>query len=137
MKKNILHLEDIQTLVDAFYEKVRGDSLLSPVFGQVIQDRWPEHLEKMYRFWQTVLLDERTYEGSPFPPHSRLPVNAEHFARWMKLFIETVDENFSGEVAEDAKWRAQKMADMFMHKIAYFQKKSGKTCWLTLQLSIY
>jgi hemoglobin len=67
------------------------------------------------------LLEERTYFGSPFPPHAKLPVEKAHFDRWLKLFEETLDENFSGTKAEEAKWRAEKMAEMFQHKIAYFR----------------
>ena len=58
--RDILDLEDVKQLVDTFYAKVREDNMLAPVFNERIQDRWPEHLEKMYRFWQTVLLDEHT-----------------------------------------------------------------------------
>ena len=77
--KDILTLEDCKTLVDNFYGKVRKDPLIGPIFDAVIQDRWPEHLEKMYRFWQTVLLEDHTYFGSPFPPHATLPVEWTHF----------------------------------------------------------
>jgi len=108
--KDIITLEDITTLVDVFYEKVRQDELLAPIFNERIQDRWPQHLEKMYSFWQTVLLDERTYFGSPFPPHAKLSVNHSHFQRWMELFNLTVDTLFQGEKAYEAKWRARKMA---------------------------
>ena len=55
-----MHLDDIKILVDTFYDKARQDTLLGPIFEGVIEDRWPEHLEKMYRFWQTVLLGEHT-----------------------------------------------------------------------------
>ena len=60
MKKDIETLEDIQLMVNRFYEVVRKDELIGPIFDNIIQDRWPMHLEKMYRFWQTILLDERT-----------------------------------------------------------------------------
>jgi hemoglobin len=40
------------------------------------------------------------------------------------LFFETIDENFSGEKAEEAKFRATKMAEMFQLKIAYIQQNS-------------
>jgi hemoglobin len=73
----------------------------------------------MYRFWQTVLLEEYTYLGSPFPPHAKLPVAHEHFAAWLALFNQTVDELFTGSKADEAKWRAAKMADMFEAKIAH------------------
>lgn len=124
--KDILTLEDIKTLVDAFYEKVRQDELLAPIFDERIQDRWPQHLEKMYAFWQTVLLDERTYPGSPFPPHAQLPVDHSHFQRWMELFILTADTLFQGEKAYEAKWRAGKMAELFESKIEYYKKQGFK-----------
>ena len=126
MENEILNLEDIKTLVDSFYGKVREDNLLAPIFNTVIQDRWPEHMEKMYTFWQTVLLGEHTYYGSPFPPHAKLPVTKKHFDHWLKLFFETIDENFEGEKAEEAKWRASKMAEMFQLKIEAYQNTGSR-----------
>lgn len=115
--QEILTISEIRLLVDTFYGKVQKDDLLAPIFNEQIQDRWPQHLEKMYTFWQTVLLDERTYYGAPFPPHAKLPVDGTHFDRWMQLFLETVDGLFTGEKATEAKWRAGKMAEMFQYKI--------------------
>lgn len=120
---DILTLDDIKKLVDAFYEKVRQDELLGPVFNERIQDRWPQHLEKMYTFWQTVLLGEHTYHGSPFPPHARLPIDDSHFTRWIALFTSTVDTLFQGEKANEAKWRAGKMREMFQSKIEYYKAR--------------
>jgi len=117
MAGEILTPDDIKLLVNTFYNRVRDNALLAPVFNERIKDNWPHHLDKMYRFWQTVLLDEHTYLGSPFPPHARLPVEHEHFATWLHLFNETVDELFTGLKAEEAKWRAAKMAEMFEAKI--------------------
>ncbi len=126
MEKDILNINDIKLLVDSFYAKVRKDNLLAKIFNEQIQDRWPMHLEKMYSFWQTVLLEEHTYHGSPFVPHAKLPVEQEHFESWLKLFYETIDENFSGKKAEEAKWRAEKMAEMFHHKIKYYRNNPDK-----------
>lgn len=117
MQQDILSLDDVKLLVNTFYGKVREDKELSPIFNERIQDRWPEHLEKMYRFWQTVLLEEQTYFGAPFVPHADLPVEALHFERWLRLFNETVDELFSGKKADEAKWRGKRMAMVFQAKI--------------------
>ncbi len=124
--KSIIQLKDIKLLVDRFYGKVREDRLLSPIFDAYLGNSWAEHLEKMYTFWQTVLLGEHTYYGSPFAPHANLPVDKIHFDRWLTLFHETVDENFSGQKAEEAKWRADKMAEMFQYKIEYYRNNSTK-----------
>lgn len=125
-ENTINELEDIKLLVDRFYDKVRKDALLAPVFADRISSRWAAHQEKMYRFWQTVLLEEHTYFGSPFAPHALLPVDKVHFDRWLKLFYETLDENFSGATAEEARWRAARMAEMFHYKITHYQNNSAK-----------
>jgi hemoglobin len=96
-RKDITNIEDIQLLVNTFYTKVQKDDLIGAIFNKKIGDRWPEHLEKMYRFWQTILLEEHTYSGSPFPPHKQLPVEKQHFNRWMEIFSHTVDGLFVGK----------------------------------------
>ena len=126
MKHDIRDVKDIQLLVDSFYEKVRQDGLLGNIFNEVIGDRWPEHLEKMYRFWQTVLLHEAAYQGSPFQPHMKLPIEGRHFERWLKLFTATIDEHFVGQKAVEAKWRAEKMAEMFQYKLAHYRGNAIK-----------
>ncbi len=119
--QDITTLTDIKLLVDTFYDKIQKDEVLGPIFNEKMGNRWPEHLEKMYRFWQTILLEEHTYSGSPFPPHKQLPVGKEHFERWMGIFTATVDELFAGKLAEEAKLRAKNMAEMFNYKIEYFR----------------
>lgn len=114
---DIITIDDIRQLVDAFYTKVRKDGLIGPIFIGVIRDQWPAHLEKMYRFWQTVLLEEQTYYGSPFPPHVKMPLGPEHFETWLSLWRATVDELFEGSKATEARWRAERMAEMFLSKL--------------------
>ena len=120
-KDDILTLDDIKLLVNTFYDKVREDTLIGPIFNERIQNRWPEHLAKMYTFWQTVLLGDHTYYGSPFPPHAQLPVEGQHFQRWLFLFSQTLSELFTGEKAKEAMWRADKMAEMFQYKIEHYR----------------
>jgi hemoglobin len=122
--KDITTIEDIQLMVDTFYSNVRKDELIGSIFDEKIGDRWSEHLEKMYRFWQTILLEEHTYSGSPFPPHKQLPIEKEHFTRWLGIFFETVDNLFTGPIADEAKLRGKIMAEMFNHKIEYFRHEA-------------
>lgn len=110
MKKDITSREDIKLLVDAFYDKVRGDELLAPVFSHV---DWPHHLPIMYNFWSSMLLGDRSYLGNPFQKHLPLPIRPAHFDRWLKLFRETVNENFAGEKAEEVQLRAESIAGIF------------------------
>ncbi|WP_183557982.1 group III truncated hemoglobin [Mucilaginibacter sp. SP1R1] len=120
-KHDISTFDDIKLLVDAFYTKVADDALLAPIFNERLGGQWLPHLNKMYAFWQTVLLEQYTYNGSPFPPHARLPVDSSHFKEWMTLFTDTIDQLFAGPKADEAKWRAGKMAQMFQLKIAHFK----------------
>lgn len=125
-KKDITQLDDIKVMVNAFYSQVQVDDLIGPIFNHIVQNNWPAHLEKMYCFWQTVLLNEKTYSGQPFLPHAKLPVEKKHFERWVSLFKNTVDSHFSGEKAEEAKWRAERMALLFESKINYLREQKKK-----------
>lgn len=113
--------EHIRLLVDRFYAKVRVDPMLGGIFNGVIQDRWPHHLAKMYTFWGTVLLGEQSYQGAPFRPHKDLPVQQDHFDRWMLLFRATVQEHFNGPIADLALMNAERMAAMFMERISFYR----------------
>src|SRR5688500_13692124 len=125
MTKEIETLDDIVQMVDSFYSKVRSDELLGPVFNEVIQDRWPEHLDKLHRFWETILLKNPTYQGHPFIPHAQLPIATEHFERWLNLFIRNVKDQFHGALASEAIERASSMAAMFHSKLHYYHTKNS------------
>jgi hemoglobin len=118
-RRDISNLDDVRLLVNTFYGKVREDKILAPVFNDRIGKAWPQHIEKMCRFWQTVLLEEHTYFGAPFSRHVNLPVEHSHFEKWVELFHSSVDALFAGEKAEEAKWRGSKMAEMFEMKMKY------------------
>ena len=95
------------------------DELLGPVFNDVAQVDWTTHLPIMYRFWESMLLGAGSYQGAPFPKHAALPVQKDHFARWLALFVETVNANFAGPKAEEAKGRAASIADTFAQRMAW------------------
>lgn len=117
-KKQIENREDIQLLVDSFYQKVRKDTLIGPIFNDVAKVDWDEHLPKLYNFWSDLLLGEDSYRGRPFPPHMKLNLQPSHFERWLKLFIETVDEHFVGMKADEVKFRALRIARNFMANLS-------------------
>ena len=114
MHNDLTTRQDIQNLVDRFYERVQADMLLAPLFSHL---DWPKHLPVMYNFWSSLLLGDQSYKGNPFEKHINLPIGEEHFSRWLKLFTETVDENFKGEKADEIKSRARGIAQLFQHKI--------------------
>ena len=120
MKENLKEIksqQEIKEMVDAFYDKVNRDELLSPVFNDFAGVHWEKHLPVMYSFWGSILLGEFTYKGNPFLKHIPLPIDKQHFDRWLQLFMETIDEHFTGDVAEEAKQRASSIAGIFQYKL--------------------
>ncbi|TAM99885.1 MAG: group III truncated hemoglobin [Chitinophagaceae bacterium] len=125
--KDIETLSDIRLLVDEFYGKVRKDELIGPIFDERIGDNWDRHLDIMYRFWQTVLLEEgKTYFGNPFIKHAPLPIFEQHFQRWLLLWKETLQKNFNGPLAEEAYDRADKMGYVFQVKLNAIREEGGR-----------
>lgn len=81
----------LRDLVHRFYDRVRADPVLGPVFAVRITD-WAPHLERMVAFWSSVALMTGRYHGAPVPAHATLPVTWAHFDRWLDLFRQTATE---------------------------------------------
>lgn len=82
----------ISAFVDRFYDRVRQDKLLGPIFAQRIHD-WPAHLDRMKAFWRSVLHNSGEFAGNPMLKHMIIPgLEARHFAHWLSLFYETLRE---------------------------------------------
>lgn len=75
----------IERLVHGFYDGVRADPVLGPIFAERIDD-WTPHLARMVEFWSSVMLMTGRYHGQPMPKHTPLPIDAAHFDRWLALF---------------------------------------------------
>lgn len=117
MKKDITSFKDVQFLVDRFYETVRTDPFISPIFNSRLEGRWEMHHHKLYRFWHTILLRRPDYFGNPVPVHFNMNLDEKHFEHWLKLWIITVDEYYEGKIADRAKLRGSTMAAAFLSKI--------------------
>ncbi|MBZ9710407.1 group III truncated hemoglobin [Mesorhizobium sp. ESP7-2] len=111
----------IRGVVDGFYEEIRRDELLGPIFRQQIQsDEWPRHLAKMCDFWSATLLRTSRYEGRPLPPHLAIGSLGEvHFRRWLTLFRVTVRRICPPEVAALFMDRALRIAHSFRLAVAF------------------
>jgi hemoglobin len=100
----------IERVVRRFYERVREDALLGPVFEARIAD-WEPHLQQMFAFWSSVALLTGRYHGQPMVKHMPLPVDARHFDRWLELFEETARELCPPAAADHFVERAQRIAE--------------------------
>ena len=100
----------IARLVDGFYDRVRADPLIGPVFNDRISD-WGPHLEQMRLFWSSVALMSGAYHGRPMPKHLPLPVDARHFDRWLELFEATARDLCPPAAADHFIERARRIAE--------------------------
>ena len=82
---------ELATLVDCFYEQVRRDPELGPVFNPAVHD-WAAHKQLLTTFWCSVARRANSYRGNPMAAHQRHPVRAEHFDRWLALWRATCAE---------------------------------------------
>lgn len=121
-KSDIRGPADIKALVDGFYGKVQVDALLSPVFNDVAKVDWAHHLPTMYRFWEMILFRSGGYQGSPMAKHIPLPIDRDHFQRWLALFTATVDELFAGPKADEAKNAAASIAHAFQTRLGIAER---------------
>ncbi|KAF1025620.1 MAG: Group 3 truncated hemoglobin ctb [Burkholderia plantarii] len=93
-------VDAIRALVDAFYDQVRADPLLGPVFSARLDGRWDEHLPKMVVFWSSLVLGTKAYRGNLQATHQPLDgLEPAHFSRWLALFLRTVDSRFAPAAA--------------------------------------
>lgn len=127
--EDIRSREDIEMLVNSFYDKVRKDDVIGYIFQQIIGNDWSHHLPIMYSFWETVLLNKAGYSGNPVKKHievdKKAPLQQEHYERWLQLWHETLDNLFAGEVAETAKIRAGAMMQLIDMKVQW--AREGKS----------
>jgi hemoglobin len=100
----------ISRLVHRFYEAIRSDPMLGPVFETQIAD-WGPHLERMCAFWSSVTLMTGRYHGRPMQAHAPLPIGGEHFDRWLALFMATAHDVCPTAAADFFVERARMIAE--------------------------
>jgi hemoglobin len=121
MKHDIANRQDVELLVNTFYDHVRKDARIGYIFNETIGDDWSHHLPRMYSFWEMVLLGQSGYTGNPVRTHleldKKMPLEKAHFDAWLELWATTIDSLFAGEIADLAKNRGMLMANLINMKI--------------------
>jgi hemoglobin len=119
--KDIESSEDIQHLIDTFYEQVLKDEVIGHFFNEVIHLDLEAHMPIMYQFWESLLFGTHEYKGNPMVKHIALHQKSEmtqtHFDRWLSLWTSTVKTHFSGPKADEAIQRASHIAALMHHKV--------------------
>lgn len=92
----------IERLVETFYGRIQAHPNLGPVFDNRLSGRWPEHMEKMKRFWSSVAFRNGAYGGKPVQAHLGVQgITAELFPEWLALFSATLDDIAPSAEARD------------------------------------
>jgi len=117
---------DLERVIHAFYDRVRADDLLGPVFNGAIAD-WDHHLGKLQAFWSSVMLGTGRYHGRPMEVHFRheLHMTPDAFGRWLSLWRETTDALLPRVAAAALQEKADRIAESLSLGIA-FQRERGK-----------
>lgn len=101
----------IAQLVHEFYDAVRRDPQLQPIFEAAIGGDWEPHLERMVDFWSTVMLATHEFQGNVYGKHMELDgVVPEHFRRWLALFDSTARRLCAPELADEFMLVARRIA---------------------------
>ena len=120
MKYSSVDVASICDLVDSFYDRVRDDPQLGPIFNDVIGDNWDAHLQTMVKFWSSVMLSSGVYKGTPMPKHVVLKdLKEEHFDVWLAHFGATTQDLFEPVIARDFVARAERIAESFKLGMRY------------------
>jgi hemoglobin len=116
----------IEALVRAFYERVRNDALIGPVFESKVHD-WEAHIGRLCAFWSSVALMSGRYQGRPMQVHLPLPIDSPHFDRWLQIFAETAQDLCPPAAAAHFLDRASRIADSLELGIAARKGEIGST----------
>jgi hemoglobin len=120
-RSDLADRDDLVELLTAFYGRAFADPLLGPVFVDIAQMDLAEHLPFICDFWETVVFKAGKYRRNAFTPHQQLHLRAgltgAHFAQWLRLWCQTVDERYAGPHAEMAKLQAFRMATSMNRRI--------------------
>ena len=97
-----LNRTTIAALVHDFYDDVRRDSALQPVFDKAIGANWGPHLERMVDFWSTVMMGTHEFQGNVYGTHMQIQgVEPEHFRHWLALFEASARRLFAPALADE------------------------------------
>ena len=119
MKPDLETREDVERVVDTFYEGIAADAVLGPFFFHLDMEL---HLPRMYRFWSSVVLQKGSYFGNPYGKHAGMPgLQPMHFERWLARFHEAVDRHFEGPAATQMKQKASQIAQVFQAKLGMLE----------------
>ena len=121
MKKDIENREELEDFLWSFYRKAFADELIGRFFTEVVPLDLDTHIPVIANFWESVAFNKPSYRKNVMEIHRHIhhlsKIKKEHLDRWVKLFTETLDENFQGSRTELMKQRARSIATLMDIKL--------------------
>ena len=112
---------DIYLVMSKFYKKLLADDNISFIFTEVAKIDLEPHLQDLADFWEQILFDTASYRKNVLQIHldlnQKIKFTEEHFTIWLDYLQTTIDENFSGQIAENMKTRALSIATVMKIKM--------------------
>jgi hemoglobin len=118
---DITSRQDIEKVLEAFYKKAFRDEVIGRFFTEVVPLDLATHLPLIADFWEAVIFGVHRYGKNVMEVHQHIhrlsPIEKQHLDQWISLFVQTVDEHFTGERAELMKQRARSIATLMDIKL--------------------
>ena len=111
---DILTENDIDKLIELFYQKINSDAVLGKFFAHT---DWEHHLPIMKNFWYFIILDKPGFKGNIYDAHRNKQIKSIHFDIWLDNFCEIVNQNYKGTNANKAISKAKELSILFSWKL--------------------
>lgn len=109
-----ISVKQIEKFVKDFYIDINKDDLLSPIFNDTAAVDWSEHIPKLIKFWNSIMLKTGEYQGNAYQKHillsDKVYIDEKHFERWLELFEKQARLHFNDVVANDIVSKASNIA---------------------------
>lgn len=116
-----LDQEKLAHFVKNFYAKVNQDPLLGPIFNDIAEVNWDEHIPKLCSFWNSIMLGTNEYKGNAMIKHldlnKKVALTPKHFERWLYLFEQEAHIALPGDAAQLIIERAHIIADNIQRRV--------------------
>ena len=122
IRSDVENRDDVDDIVTRFYEAMLKDPIVGYIFTDVAKIDLTDHLPLIVDFWSDILFKEKQYSGNVLAKHlqlnQKLALKPGHFTRWLYLFSQAVDAQYTGHNADRMKQRAESVAKTISAKIS-------------------
>ena len=122
--------EEIAEFVTRFYREIAQDDRFHFYFDTVAHVNWHAHVRDLTDFWSGLLLGEGNRDAEIVLEahrwlHDAAPFDRALFDRWLEILDTTLDDGWTGPIAEQARKRGHGYAWAMAKRLASLDLRSG------------